>query len=181
MEYYLGEIRLFAGNYAPRGWALCHGQTLAIAQYQGLYQLIGTSWGGDGTSTFQLPDLRGRLMIGSGHGPSLTSRSISDRGGSETVTLSLSQIPPHTHGLIATNNKATSSVPDPTRIFAAAASPTAPAGSEGLPYAVAGTTLRKLNTDTIGVSGTGAPHDNMMPCFAINHIIALTGDYPSVS
>ena len=96
---YIGEIRMFGGNFAPLGWAFCDGQLLAIAQNDALFSLIGTTYGGDGQSTFALPDLRGRIPIHQGQGPLLTPRQIGETGGSETVTLTPAQLPTHTHRL----------------------------------------------------------------------------------
>ncbi|WP_018390731.1 phage tail protein [Ancylobacter sp. FA202] len=180
MEYYVGEIRLFAGTYAPQGWAVCEGQTLAINEYEVLYALVGTTWGGDGVSNFNLPDLRGRVVIGRGQGPGLISRSLGETGGSETVSLVTGQIA-HNHQLNASKQPANSITPAQTHIFAAAASTTAPTGFDGLPYvkSTAGLDPRILQVDTLTVSGSGEPHVNVMPSLAINYIIALAGIFPS--
>jgi microcystin-dependent protein len=113
MDAYLGEIRIFAGNYAPAGWLLCQGQTLQVSQYQALFAVIGDQYGGDGTVTFGLPDLRGRTVIGEGQGVDLTNRTLGEKDGEETVTLDASEIPSHAHTLpqpqvtVTTNGKAT--------------------------------------------------------------------------
>jgi microcystin-dependent protein len=99
MDAYLGEIRIFAGNYAPAGWLLCEGQTLQVSQYQALFAVIGDIYGGDGTNTFMLPDLRGRTVVGIGQGPNLTNRNIGEKDGEESVTLDATEIPSHAHAL----------------------------------------------------------------------------------
>lgn len=178
MENYVGEIRLFAGSYAPAGWLFCHGQTLRIPEYQILFTLIGTQWGGDGKSTFNLPDLRGRVVVGSGEGPGLTSRSIGQTGGDVEVKLLQHAMPGHTHALMVSTKPAESKVPT-SAFFAKTASPTAPAGNEGLAYATAVGSDRPLAPETIVPTGSSAPHENRMPSFAINYIIATRGTYPS--
>src|SRR5262245_29652358 len=112
MDNYLGEIRLFAGNFAPRGWRFCDGGLLPIAENDALFNLLGTTYGGDGVSTFALPDLRGRVAIGQGTGPGLTNRPLGEPGGTESVTLVLGQCPAHTHQLFATNAPATTASPE---------------------------------------------------------------------
>jgi microcystin-dependent protein len=101
---FIGEIRMFGGNFAPRQWALCDGQLLSIAQYQALFSLLGTTYGGNGVSTFALPNLQGRLALGYGQGPGLSNYALGQTGGSETVTLTTSTMPGHNHSLLATTN-----------------------------------------------------------------------------
>src|SRR5882672_462927 len=122
---YVGEIRMFAGNFAPAGWMFCEGQLLPISEYETLFNLIGTSYGGDGQSTFALPDLRGRLPLHQGNG-----FTLAETGGAETITLTVSQIPAHTHALLGTNNTATAFVPT-GQVFAASSGATiSPYGSD---------------------------------------------------
>ena len=164
---YYGEIRMFAGNFAPIGWAFCDGQLLQIADYDVLFQLIGTTYGGDGQQNFAVPDLRGRIPIHVGTGSSGVSRGLAEFGGTEQETLAVAQIPQHVH------RGATS----------AAASKTSPvsnlAGDTGLNaiYADgAGAPIASANS-TVPAGGS-QPHDNMMPFLCVSFIIALTGIYP---
>ncbi len=160
---YLGEIRLFAGNFAPNGWALCQGQTLPISGNDALFALIGTTYGGDGVNTFSLPDLRGRVPVHVGSG-----YALGQNGGEESVTLTAAQLPAHTHVPQATSSSAAS--PDPGGNVWATASDT--------PYS-AGTPTAAMNPQTVGSAGGSQPHDNMLPFVALNFIIALNGVYPS--
>jgi len=111
MDNYLGEVRIFAGNYAPEGWQFCNGQSLSVSEYQALYSLIGTTYGGDGVNTFALPDLRGRVPVGVGSGPGLTPRVLGQSGGSEEVALVESQIPAHGHNLTVNTSEASTATP----------------------------------------------------------------------
>jgi microcystin-dependent protein len=162
---YVGEIRLFAGNFAPSGWEVCQGQTLAIADNEALFQLIGTTYGGDGQTTFNLPDLRSRVPVHVGSG-----YVLGQDGGVETVTLTASQIPAHTHAAQATANSAAS--PDPGGNVWATASDT--------PYSTS-TPSAAMSAEAIGSAGGGQPHDNMLPFVAVNFIISLYGTYPSAT
>lgn len=177
MDAYIGEIRLFAGSFAPRGWSFCDGSSLTVRSNEALYSLIGTTWGGDGR-TFNLPDLRGRLVVGSGQGPGLSSYAIGQRAGEESVRLYEHAMPAHTHALMVSKAPAQSTVPTGA-VFAATACSTAPAGNEGLAYAKAVGDDRPLAPETISTVGSGQNHDNMMPSLAINYIIATAGLYPS--
>jgi microcystin-dependent protein len=166
-EPFLGEIRMFAGNFAPRGWALCDGTLLSIAQKQALFALLGTTYGGDGRVTFALPDLRGRAPMHWGNGPGLTPRSPGERGGSESVALQLAQLPPHGHALQATGTPATDRAPA-GKLFAEAADDAyaSPAGAAPAPMVVWG-------------AGSSRPHDNLPPQLVVNFIIALEGIFPA--
>ncbi|MGD8190186.1 phage tail protein [Brevibacillus ginsengisoli] len=169
-ESYLGEIRMFAGNYAPIGWALCNGQMLSIAENPDLFSLIATTYGGDGIETFALPDLRGRIPIHMGRGSSGINYVIGDKGGVETVTLTNSEMPIHTHTPIASN----------------VAGKDTPAGNiwATLPftgYSTNTTGPQRMKSTAISVEGGSQPHDNMMPYLAVNFIISLNGIYPSQS
>lgn len=162
---YVGEIRLFGGNFAPAGWMFCNGQLLPISQYDTLFNLIGTTYGGDGQTTFALPDLRGRVPVHVGPG-----YSLAQSGGVETVTLNTTQIPGHSHPAIASS---------------AAASQASPlngswtANSTLKPYAP-GTAVTSLMAGTnVGPFGGNQPHDNMLPFVAVNYIISLFGVFPS--
>lgn len=173
MEPFIGEIRLFAGNFAPRGWAFCHGQLIAIAQNTALFSLLGTTYGGDGRTTFGLPDLRGRVPMHEGQGPGLTPHVLGEQSGSETVTLLSTQLPVHSHAVAATTANATSQVartnlPAFTYIDAVT---TLYANEDGGTVAMA--------PGAIASSGSGLPHENRMPTLALNFIIAVEGIFPS--
>src|SRR5690242_5317256 len=162
---FLGEIRIFAGNFAPRGWALCNGQLLAISQNTALFSLLGTTYGGNGQTTFALPDLRGRVPIGTGQGRGLTARNLGEVAGTETLTLDATQMPAHTHaaGASAGNGAADS----PTgRVLARmpGAIPQYGAASNADMAAAAAAN-----------SGGNQPHNNMQPFLTVTYIIALQG------
>lgn len=163
----VGEIRMFGGNYAPAGWAFCNGQLMSISQNEVLYSLIGTTYGGDGQTTFGLPDLRGRVPI---HTGTLTGSDyvLGQTGGVESVTLIQSQLPAHTHTIIAES----------------AAGADTPAGNTwGLQpqsaYMAPPTSVVSMKAGSISTVGGSQPHDNMMPSLTISFIIALQGIFPS--
>src|SRR4051794_921276 len=163
---YVGEIRMFAGNFAPAGWMFCEGQLLPISEYQTLFQLIGTTYGGDGQSTFALPDLRGRVPLHFGSG-----FTLAETGGVETVTLTVSQIPAHTHTQLgsAANGTATSPI---SNVPATAAEVTVfPYGADNPPDT--------LSAQTVASAGGSQPHDNFQPYLCIDFIISLFGIFPS--
>jgi microcystin-dependent protein len=170
---FVGEIRMFAGNFAPAGWAFCDGQPQAISENEALFQLIGTTYGGDGQSTFNLPDLRGRVPIHQGTGSTGTSYQLGEMAGTEQVTLTLQQIPSHNHLVNATN--ATPSVTPSNAIPATATSTQqgvmayGPQTGAALAFAAA----------TIQPAGGSQPHENIQPILAINFIISLFGIFPS--
>jgi len=163
---YVGEIRLFAGNFAPAGWMFCDGQLLPISENETLFQLIGTTYGGDGQSTFALPDLRGRVPIHFGN-----SFILAETGGTEQVTLTVNQIPAHTHSFMASIDPANS--PNPTaHVLAETISTT--------PY-YAGPPAAPLAPQSILPVGGSQPHDNLQPFQCIHYIISLFGIFPSPS
>jgi microcystin-dependent protein len=162
---YVGEIRMFAGNFAPAGWMFCDGQLLPIADNETLFDLIGTTYGGDGQSTFALPDLRGRVPVHFGNG-----FTLAETGGAETVTLTTSQIPAHTHDLLGTTANGTSPNPGGNLLAQSAATIQ--------PYTVESTTLN-MNPGAIGPVGGSQPHDNFQPYLCIDFIISLFGIFPS--
>lgn len=174
-ERFLGEIRIFGGNYAPQGWAFCDGQFLAIANYNALFSLLGTTYGGDGRSTFAVPDLRGRLAIHQGQGPGLTNRQIGARFGTERVTLTEAQLPRHNHPYQGSTKPATTTDPSGKVM--------ANVGTGAVFYEAAATAdaLKPINDAAVEPAGSGDSHYNMMPYTVINYIIALTGTYPSRS
>jgi microcystin-dependent protein len=157
---------MFAGNFAPAGWMFCEGQLLPISEYETLYNLIGTTYGGDGQNTFGLPDLRGRLPIHQGNG-----FTLAETGGVETVTLTVSQIPAHSHPFLATTAAAGSSTPLSNVLGALGV-----AGDE-LYVPAAGTSA--LSPNSIGSTGGSQPHDNFQPYLCIDFIISLFGVFPS--
>lgn len=172
---FIGEIRMFAGNFAPRGWAFCASQLLPIAQNDTLYALIGTTYGGDGVTTFGLPDMRGRLPINQGQGAGLSSYVIGQKSGTESVTLTVPQMPGHSHALFATT--ATGSQPAPTNTSFTATL----VGTAEL-YAIPGANPLKqgaMNANSIGAVGGNQPHENRMPALVVNFIISLEGVFPS--
>src|SRR5690606_37421738 len=161
MEPFIGQIMMFAGNFAPRGWALCDGQLLPIAQNSALFSILGTTYGGNGQTTFALPDLRGRMPVHPGNGPGLTPRTLGERSGQESVTLTINQMPAHNHTLNVVNNDSKSAqVPNnllgnaQTEIY-----------SSGSPDA-------QMNPAAIGVAGGSQPVQTMSPFQCINFIIA---------
>src|SRR5690242_11731261 len=163
---YLGEIRMFAGNFAPAGWMFCEGQLLPISEYETLFNLIGTTYGGDGQSTFALPDLRGRVPLHFGNG-----FTLAETGGVETVTLTASQIPAHSHPLLTSTSVATTA--DPTgNVLALAPLATT------LPYGV-DAPLTPLSSTAVGPVGGSQPHENFQPYLCVDFIISLFGIFPS--
>jgi microcystin-dependent protein len=171
-EPFIAEIRIFAGNFAPRGWAFCNGQLLPIAQNTALFSLIGTTYGGDGRTTTALPDLQGRAPMHPGRGPGLTDRRLGQKGGVETVTLSEAQMPNHNHAMMASPNPG--EVPGP-------GSGNALARSVGGSVYGPANNLASLAGETMLPAGNGQAHDNRQPFLAVNFIIALVGLYPQRS
>ncbi|MFD0760828.1 phage tail protein [Lutibacter aestuarii] len=173
MEPFLGQIMMFGGNFAPRGWAFCNGQLLAISQNSALFSILGTTYGGDGRTTFALPDLRGRVPINSGGGsagPGLSPRPLGQRGGVQDVTLNQTQMPNHSHnGQIAVSTS-TGGESNPSGQYIAAHS-----GA----FSEESSSGSNLNGLTIGATGSNQPHTNMQPYLAINFVIALVGIFPS--
>ena len=174
-EPFVAEIRIFAGNFAPRGWAFCNGQLLPVSQNTALFSLIGTTYGGDGRTTTALPNLEGRAPMHPGRGPGLTARRLGQRGGTEMVTLSEAQMPNHNHTLRAAN------VPFGTV--------QAPAGDRALNRASANVyqtntanNMVDMNADALPIDvGGSLPHNNLQPFLTMSFIIALVGLYPSRS
>jgi microcystin-dependent protein len=161
---YVGEIRMFAGNFAPAGWMFCEGQLLPISEYETLFNLIGTTYGGDGQSTFALPDLRGRLPLHQGNGVILA-----ETGGAEEITLTVSQIAAHSHPILASSATASQTTPQNNVL----ATPTVPDLYRPSP----GDT--PLAAQTIGSVGGSQPHTNFQPYLCVDFIISLFGIFPS--
>jgi microcystin-dependent protein len=167
---YVGEIRMWGLNFAPRGWALCNGQILSIQQNTALFSLLGTNFGGNGTSNFGLPNLQGCMPLGQGQGPGLSSRVIGESGGSSTVTLLQTEIPSHNHSVVAAA-AGNSAVPT-GNVFGGSGRGKPPA------YAAAGTGSVNMHLATVSLTGGNQPHDNMPPYLAVTFCIALQGIFP---
>jgi microcystin-dependent protein len=175
-EPYVGEIRLYPyPRGAPQGWHNCDGSLLAISEYEVLFTLLGTAYGGDGMTSFALPDLRGRVPIHQGTGPGLSTYILGEVSGSETVTLSINQMPRHIHMVMASTQAASTS--SPSNVLLAAAFP-----NDGF-YAstVTGATSANLIASAVGPDGNNQPHENCAPTLTLNYCIALYGIYPSQS
>lgn len=160
---YVGEIRMFAGNFAPAGWMLCEGQLLPISEYETLFQLIGTTYGGDGQSTFALPDLRGRLPLHQGNG-----FVLAETGGVEEVTLTVSQIPSHSHPFLASTSISNQSSPANAVV----------AQSSSADLYIEDTPTTNLAANSISPTGGSQPHTNFQPYLCVNFIISLFGIFP---
>jgi len=173
-EPFIAEIRIFAGNFAPRSWAFCDGQLLPIAQNTALFSLIGTTYGGDGRTTTALPNLQGRAPMHPGRGPGLTARRLGEKVGVETVTLTEAQIPSHSHSARAESANANSGTPSNTTSFAST-------GFDNLYQTNTSANLVDLSSATLSTTGGGQAHDNVQPYLTLNFIIALQGLYPSRS
>lgn len=164
---YVGEIRIFAGNFAPAGWMFCEGQLLPISENETLFQLIGTTYGGDGESTFALPDLRGRIPIHQGNG-----FILAETGGAEEITLTVQQIAAHSHALLASSSPASTTAPGSNVLLGAAALATiTPYGSDN--------PSTSLSPTAVGSVGGSQPHTNFQPYLCVDFIISLFGIFPS--
>ncbi|HEY0077255.1 MAG TPA: tail fiber protein [Pyrinomonadaceae bacterium] len=171
-DQFIAEIRIFAGNFAPTGWALCNGQLIPISQNTALFSLLGTFYGGDGKSTFALPNMQGSAPMMWGQGNGLSLRSLGEQSGSQFVTLLQSEIPVHTHTVLVGNNSDSPS-PLPTNN-------SLNRGSAGNPYvpASANPPLGTMSPLAVSIAGGSLPHNNMMPYLVLNFIIAMQGIFP---
>lgn len=201
MEGTIGEIRLFASNFAPRTWAYCAGQTVALRSNVALYSILGTTYGGDGTNTFMLPDLQGRVAVGTGQGAGLSAYSLGEKTGTETVTLTINEMPAHTHAamaqpgigasanvnLLAVNSSGGASTPGGNFIgedssgqgFTSYASSGTPAAMDPRSIQIANVQAN-VNTMIVQLGGTGSnqPHNNLQPYTALNYVICMNGVFP---
>lgn len=177
-DYFIGEVRMFGGNFAPVNWALCNGQIMSIAQNSALFALIGTTYGGDGITTFALPDLQGRLPISEGTGPGLSPRTLGEKSGTESVTLSLMQLPLHSHSLSVSSSDSNAHTPANNLLPGKLTAPTTPTSF----YAIPGTVplnMFPMAAASISNDGANQPHSNLMPSLCVSFIIALQGIFPS--
>lgn len=171
-EQYLGEIRMFAGNFPPKGWALCNGQILPINQNQALFVLLGTTYGGNGQTNFALPDFRGKVPVHFGQGPGLSDYSLGQTGGSETATISISQMPAHTHQVNAVTAEGNQNSP----------AGNLPANTKDLDKEYSTSTAdTTMNAAMIGYTGGGQAFSIKAPTNTVTFIIALTGIFPSLN
>jgi microcystin-dependent protein len=170
-EPFIAEIRIFAGNFAPRGWAFCNGQLLPVSQNTALFSLIGTTYGGDGRSTTALPNLQGRAPMHPGQGPGLATRRLGESAGSEGVTLTEAQMPSHNHAVAVYGQPGERKDPAGRSL----------AGSEGANVYAAAQNLTAMGASAVAAAGSSQRHNNMQPFLALNFIIALVGLYPSRS
>jgi microcystin-dependent protein len=161
---YVGEVRMFAGNFAPAGWMFCEGQLLPISEYETLFNLIGTTYGGDGQSTFALPDLRGRVPIHFGNG-----FTLAETGGAETITLTVAQIPAHSHPLLASSSPGTSNTPVGNLT----------AESPSINTYIQDVTNSNMSPSAVTSVGGSQPHNNFQPYLCVDFIISLFGIFPS--
>ncbi|SHO57843.1 phage tail protein [Vibrio quintilis] len=169
-ESYTGEIRMFGGNYSPVHWAFCDGQELATSAQQELFSLLGSLYGGDGRSTFALPEMRGRVPLHYGQGPGLTNRFPGQRFGQEGVVLTKDQIPLHSHSFMTSSEPPASGSPSSSEVIGA-----------GYAFSDKSSIAGKMNEGMIQYAGSGAAHYNMMPYSVVNFIICMIGLYPTRS
>lgn len=168
MEPFIGQIIMFAGNFVPRGWALCDGQLLPISQHTALFSILGTTYGGDGKTTFALPDLRGRVAMHPGHGPGLSQRRLGEQGGVESATLTVANLPPHNHAFNVHAGDAKSPTAAGNLLGNAQTEVYSGEGPSG-----------QLNAAAVANTGGGQPVALVQPFTCVNYIIALEGVYPS--
>ena len=169
MDPFLAEVRIFPYNFAPKAWAFCNGQLLPISQNTALFALLGTFYGGDGKSTFALPDVQGCTVVDNGQGPGLSERLIGEQGGAEFITLLQSEIPVHTHNLLGTGSQASTTIPPVDGCLAR--------GVGGNPY-VPGAPNQLMAPQALAPTGGSLPHNNLMPYLVFNYCIALQGIFP---
>lgn len=168
---FVAEIRVVGFNFAPRGWALCDGQLLPISQNTALFSLLGTTYGGDGKSTFALPNIQGEVVVGPGQGPGLSDYFLGERGGTASVTLPQSEMPSHGHAGQGSIDDGQFQAPAPDRALAVS--------NPGFAYqSNTSQNLTQMNPQTLGVTGASLPHNNAQPYLVLNFIIAMQGVFP---
>ena len=170
---FVAEIRIFPFNFAPKGWAFCDGQLMPLSQNTALFSLLGTTYGGDGKSTFALPNLQGCAPMHPGQGPGLSLHDLGETGGAETVTLLESEIPSHSHGVLANANPANLAAPSPLRSLARS--------QPGTAYKAAPQADSTFAQEALAPAGSSLPHNNMQPYLTLNFNIALQGVFPARS
>ena len=170
MDPFVAEIRIFPFNFAPTGWAWCDGQTMPISQNTALFSLLGTTYGGDGVTTFALPDLRGKVPMHPGQGPGLSPHDLGEHGGSEAVALQESEIPAHAHSLTASSSDGDLTIPTPQRVLAK---------SIGQNLYASTSSLTSMAPSARSSTGGGTPHNNMQPYLTFYFCIALQGVFPT--
>lgn len=170
---FVGEIEIFGFNFAPAGWAQCQGQLMPISQNTALFSLLGTQYGGDGRTTFALPNLQGQIPVGQGQGPGLSQYNVGETAGSETVTLTLAEIPSHTHTLPVDAGDGRAPAPSPTTVLGATGR-----GAMDV-YAATATSGATMTVSSVGIGGGSQGHNNMMPYVALNYCISLGGIFPA--
>lgn len=189
MNAYIGTIRAFGFNFAPYGWMMCSGQTLPIQQYSALFSLLGTTYGGNGTSTFNLPNLNGRVAVGTGTLPGGSTYDIGEAAGVTDVTLTQQTMPQHSHSFngaytATTADASETQLPTATSYVSnvwVQSTPTSGQPGDGYVAPNSGNPTVQLNPQSIGISGQSLPHPNMQPYLAINYCICVNGAYPSFS
>jgi microcystin-dependent protein len=175
VDPFIGEIRMFGGNFAPTGWALCNGQLLPIQQNAALFSILGTTFGGNGTSNFALPDLQGRVPMNWGQGPGLSPHTIGESSGSENVTLLTTQMPAHTHSANASTGSGSAASPQ-GGVWAQEVD-----SQGGIGNGYTATQNTTMSPQAIGQAGGSQPHPNLQPYLCVTFIIALQGIFPSRS
>ena len=175
MEPFIGQIIMFGGNFAPRGWALCDGQLLPISSHSALFSILGTTYGGDGRTTFGLPEMRGRVPVHEGNGPGLQPVNLGEKGGSNTNTLITQNLPSHNHTVYPACNNAEATLDSPVNAYMATGE------NENMYSPVAGVRISSCRPITTTNTGNNSPVNNMQPFIGVNFIIALIGTFPSRS
>lgn len=175
-DAFIGEIRVITWGWAPEGWLLCNGQSLSVQQYQALFAVLGTKFGGDGKTTFKVPDLQAKTVSCAGQAPGQLVRVFAQPYGSETVTLTTAQVPPHTHGLLVgkPTTEVTAYVPTPAPNTYVGHGTTS--GDQS--YTSQTTPLSPMSPSSVSVVGTGGPHENRQPFLVMNYIICYDGEFP---
>jgi microcystin-dependent protein len=179
MDSYLGQVIMFAGNFAPRGWVFCQGQLMSIAQNTALFSILGTTYGGDGQTTFAMPDLRGRVAVGTGQGPGLSAWDLGQLEGNEVISLNISEMPMHNHNVVVSNNAATAATGTNNGYLAAA---NGTYGGDPVNVNIYNNDTAPadiLGVKSIAPAGGSTPHPNIQPSLGLNYIICTEGIFPT--